>query len=406
MKSLLALPLAAAAACVFTSSARAAELGDPAAPLEIAEWVKGKPVTLADGKGTNIHVLEFWATWCPPCRTSIPHLTELQKKFKDKGVILIGITDEPLGKVKPFVEKMGDKMDYHVAIDKDGKTMKGYMEAYEVQGIPHAFIVDKEGRVVWQGHPMAGLDEAVAKVVSGTFDVEKEKRRAAANEKLQEFFTAAMEDEDPAKLERMAKELEALDKELGGLMDGRPFKADEAMKMVKFQKAFMAYIGGMQAGASDERLETLFKDIAANAPPDVKVDELKADLALQGAYVGFMQALEAGADEKKLAAAETKLDAAKGKNPQLLNEVAWTILDDPRIQKRNLELALRLAKTAVDASEAKDASILDTYARALFDTGKVDEAIAQQKKAVEVCTEDDLKTDLAATLKRYEAAKK
>ena len=81
------------AAVAFLSFARAADLGDPAAELKIAKWVKGEPVTIsADAK--NIYVVEFWATWCPPCRTSIPHLTEMQKRFKEKNVTIIGITDE------------------------------------------------------------------------------------------------------------------------------------------------------------------------------------------------------------------------------------------------------------------------------------------------------------------------
>jgi hypothetical protein len=223
---------------------------------------------------------------------------------------------------------------------------------------------------------------------------------------VEAFFTAAMEGADQEKLDKMAKELEALDKEVGGLMNGKPFKADEVMKMVKFQKAFMAYQEAAQSGADSEKLDKLFKDVAANAPADVKVDELKADLALQSGYAGFMQALEDGADPKKLAAAEEKLAAAKGKNPQLLNEVAWAILDDGRIKKRNLDLALQLSKAAVDASEAKDFAILDTYARALFETGKLADAISQQQKAVELCTEPDQKADLEATLKKYQAAKK
>jgi thiol-disulfide isomerase/thioredoxin len=406
MKKLLSLTLAAAAAALVTVPARAAELGDKAAPLEIAEWVKGKPVNLADGKGKTIYVVEFWATWCPPCRTSIPHLTEMQKKFKDQGVVFIGVSDEPVGKVKPFVEKMGEKMDYVVAVDKDSQTSKGYMEAFEIGGIPHAFIVDKESRVVWQGHPMIGLEEAVAKVVAGKLDVEKEKKKAAAQSKVEAFFTAAMEGADQEKLDKMAKELEALDKEVGGLMQGKPFKADEVMKMVNFQKAFIAYQKAAQDGADSEKLDELFKDVAANAPPDVKVDELKGDLAFQSAYQAFNSALEDGADAQKLAAAEKRLATAKSKNPQLLNEVAWAILDDSRIKQRNLELALQLAKTAVDASDAKEFAILDTYARALFETGKTADAIAQQQKAVTLCTESDQKADLEATLRKYQAAKK
>ena len=406
MKRTIVSCLAAFALALPFLPARAAELGDKAAALEIAEWVKGKPVVLADGKGKTIYVVEFWATWCPPCRASIPHLTELQKKFKDKGVVFVGVSDEEVGKVKPFVEKMGEKMDYVVAVDKDKQTSKGYMEAYEINGIPHAFVVDKEGLVVWQGHPMAGLEEAVAKVVAGTFDLAKEKKRANAQTKLQAFFEAAREDASQEKLDQMAKELEQIEAEVGGLMDGKPFKSAEVMKMVKFQKAFMSYQQASQEGADPEKLEKLLKEVTANAPADVKVDELKADLALQSAYVSFMKAIEDGADAKQIAAAEERVAAAKGRNPQLLNQIAWAMLDEPRIKKRNLELALKLAKTAIDNGGDKDSAIVDTYARALFDSGKVEEAIVQQQKAVELCTDEDQKSDLQATLKKYKAAKK
>lgn len=141
----------------------AAKVGDPAAPLAVKEWVKGKSVDVKDGK--NVYVVEFWATWCPPCRTSIPHLTEIQKKFKDKGVVVIGVSTEKLDTVKKFVEKQGDNMNYTVAIDDGGKTSKGYMTAYNQNGIPHAFIVGKDGNVVWHGHPMSGLDKAIEKIV-------------------------------------------------------------------------------------------------------------------------------------------------------------------------------------------------------------------------------------------------
>ena len=66
--------------------------GEPAAALAVAHWVKGEPVDVSSG----VHVVEFWATWCPPCLTSIPHLTELQEKFKDRGVNIIGVSDEEL----------------------------------------------------------------------------------------------------------------------------------------------------------------------------------------------------------------------------------------------------------------------------------------------------------------------
>ena len=71
-----------AGALALAGSLFAADLGDEAKPLQISKWVKGKKVNLAKGKGKKVYVVEFWATWCPPCRTTIPHLTELQKKYK------------------------------------------------------------------------------------------------------------------------------------------------------------------------------------------------------------------------------------------------------------------------------------------------------------------------------------
>src|SRR6187401_1988056 len=146
-------------ASIFTVSA-AGKLGQDAPPLKITSWIKGKPVDLAATKGKQVVVVEFWATWCGPCRTSIPHLTELQKKFKDQ-VVFIGLSDETEAKVKPFVEKMGNKMDYVVALDDQRKTSAGYMGAFGVNGIPHAFIVDKAGKLVWHGHPMDDMESVL-----------------------------------------------------------------------------------------------------------------------------------------------------------------------------------------------------------------------------------------------------
>ena len=137
-----------------TSSASSS--GGPAGKLAVAHWVKGDPVNISKG----VHVVEFWATWCPPCRTSIPHLTETQAKFKDRGVNIVGVTNEDLGTVEPFVKKMGKKMDYTVVIDDSRTLSNKYMKKYGVKGIPHAFVI-KDGEVVWHDHPMRDLDGAI-----------------------------------------------------------------------------------------------------------------------------------------------------------------------------------------------------------------------------------------------------
>lgn len=177
----------ATALALFTllSPAEAAKLGDKAAPLAIKDWVKGSAVNIHDGK--NIYVVEFWATWCGPCRTSIPHLTELQKKYKGHNVVFVGVSDEEKGDVAPFVKEMGAKMDYVVACDKDRATSEGYMKAYGQTGIPTAFIVGKDGKVLWFGHPMDNLEETLAEVVSGKFDLSAAVKRDEGRALIEDF---------------------------------------------------------------------------------------------------------------------------------------------------------------------------------------------------------------------------
>jgi thiol-disulfide isomerase/thioredoxin len=144
------------------------KVGDMAWPLKGITMVKGEPVDVTPG---HIYVIEFWATWCGPCKTSIPHLTEIQHKYKNK-VTVIGITKEPVDLARPFVETQGDAMDYRVAADFDGSVYYGYMAAFNRGGIPCAFIVNAQGEIAWVGHPMA-MDGVLEQVVAGTYSLEE-----------------------------------------------------------------------------------------------------------------------------------------------------------------------------------------------------------------------------------------
>lgn len=175
---------------------QATKIGDKAALLEGLTYIKGDPVTFKEGQ---FYVVEFWATWCPPCRTTIPHLTEVQKKFKDKGVTVLGISNEKdLEKIKAFVTEQGEKMDYTVAMDGERKVSSGYMDAYKQTGIPTAFIVDGKGNVAWVGHPMNKMDEVLEQVIAGTFDpdayAKAEAEKKAAMKELSELFQKYMAD--------------------------------------------------------------------------------------------------------------------------------------------------------------------------------------------------------------------
>jgi len=143
------------------------KIGDAAWPLEGLEFVKGGPVKIEPGK---VYIVEFWATWCPPCKVTIPHLTEVVHKYKDKKVVVVGISTEKIDLVKAFVAKQAENMDYNVAVDSARQVSKGYMGAFGVNTIPHAFIVDPQGKVAWYGHPMDDMERALDDVLAGTFD--------------------------------------------------------------------------------------------------------------------------------------------------------------------------------------------------------------------------------------------
>jgi len=147
------------------------EVGSTAPGLNVDEWVKGE-FNPADAE---VYVVEFWATWCPPCRKSIPHLTELQEEYKLDGLTIVGIsTDGEPEKVAPFVTRQGRKMNYVVGIDNRRRTQRAWMNAAGIKGIPAAFIVDTEGIIQFIGNPNdEEFEDTLAKVMTGRFDKKK-----------------------------------------------------------------------------------------------------------------------------------------------------------------------------------------------------------------------------------------
>jgi len=93
----------------------------------------GKPVTISQLEG--VVILDFWATWCPPCKVEIPYLQQLYDEYADKGLHIVGVSTESVAVQQKFIDQMrkqGIKMSYTFLVDPDGKVSK----QYGIQGIP------------------------------------------------------------------------------------------------------------------------------------------------------------------------------------------------------------------------------------------------------------------------------
>jgi peroxiredoxin len=109
--------------------------------------LQGRTWALSELKG-KVVLVNFWATWCPPCRKEMPDLNTLYQRFKDRGFVILAISDEEVDKVKPFIAERN--ISYPVMVDPGRKVN----EMFQVQGIPKSFVYDRDGKLVAQSIDM------------------------------------------------------------------------------------------------------------------------------------------------------------------------------------------------------------------------------------------------------------
>ena len=123
-----------------SSQGSAIEIGASAPDFSLAD-TNGNTVSLSAFNG-KVVILDFFASWCPPCRQEIPDFIELEKAYGDKGFAMIGVALVSAGEAKEFAGKMG--INYPVLVD-DGKVSEIYGP---IRSIPTTFIIDKNGKIV------------------------------------------------------------------------------------------------------------------------------------------------------------------------------------------------------------------------------------------------------------------
>ena len=134
-------------------------VGTRAPDITIRKWVTSNPPDL-NKMSNRIYVVEFWATWCPPCVKGIPHLIELSNKYKRSGVEFISLSqDRSESELRRFVEQK--RIPYHVAMDY------GSTDTFRIQCYPTAVVVDHRGVIVWRGMPSSlDFEKAIKKAVA------------------------------------------------------------------------------------------------------------------------------------------------------------------------------------------------------------------------------------------------
>lgn len=128
----------------FTNTGSGPDIGlqGKKAPDFEATTLDGRKLRLSDLKG-KVVLLNFWATWCPPCREEMPIFIRVYKKYKNKGFEIVAVsTDSGQGVVRKFIKEF--RIPFPVVLDAKGELTR----MYRVQGLPTSFLIDREGKIV------------------------------------------------------------------------------------------------------------------------------------------------------------------------------------------------------------------------------------------------------------------
>ncbi|WP_225673074.1 TlpA disulfide reductase family protein [Bradyrhizobium hereditatis] len=169
-------------------SNRVVGLESPAPPIKVENWLRGQPLTsFQPGK---VYIVEFWATWCAPCVAALSHLVQLQEKYKDSGVEIVGLAarerartaDDARSKLDAWLTEKLPNLNYRIGFDYTGEMNKLWMDPSFSVGTPTSFVVDRDGHIAFIGSSMQ-LDDVLPKILSGSWRTSDE-AKAADTERL------------------------------------------------------------------------------------------------------------------------------------------------------------------------------------------------------------------------------
>lgn len=325
-------------------------IGSTAPALDVEYWIhkdQGKFPPVTKFEAGKVYVVEFWATWCGPCVASMPHLAELQAKLADKGVRLISISDEDLETVEEFLDREvrqapgaepNAKVEtyrqltsaYSLTTDPDRSSSRDYMEAAGQNGIPTAFIVGKDAKIEWIGHPME-MEGPLEAVLEDKWDREafaaELKAQQEAEKTMQEIAALLRKQDFEAAIQKIDAALAAMPDDL-------------SLGMLKLE----VLVASDQGDAAAEQLQKIFQSV--------------------------------------------------GETPEVVNAIAWNVYEmasQGRIEKGTLiDYSLAAATKALEKTAGEEkASMLDTLAHLQIINDKLDKAIELETAAAALSGDRD-----------------
>lgn len=338
-------------------------IGSEAPQLDIEHWIQdgdGQFAKVSEFEPGKVYVVEFWATWCGPCISSMPHIAALQEEYADRGVQVVSITREDPETVEAFLDREVRGADeetdpkptyrdltsvYCLTADPDNSTSNDYMRAAKQNGIPCAFLVGKDGKIEWIGHPMS-MDEPLEKVVNDQWNRDQFAEKFAAEQAVDELrskISARMRSGD-------AEEAVSLIDE--AMSDPAMQSQQSMLRLLKFQ---------ILVSQNDKHEQA--REVA-------------------------MQMLE-----------DESMDA------MAVNSITWRLYQYSRAGRFNdeqvLQAALDLANETVDDAGSQEPYLRDTIAHLEYALGNLEQALAAQQAAV-ASADDSLKPRLEPFLKQLQ----
>ena len=327
------------ALCIIVSTGVGAQdavvplfVGDPAPPIPEVKWVRGEPIS--SWTPGHVYLVDFWATWCPPCVKGLRHLQTLHEQLAGQNVHMVALAIWPTPTSQPPEEllKRFPELSYSIAIDSDNAVADTFMPPTRSTGLPNTILIDRRGRLVWVGAPGDGLEDALEAVVEGEYDIATAREADLVRHRAETFIG----------------------------------EASRAERIGEFRAA----------------IELIEQAIA------VDPDRFSAYRGWQ--YEIALLRLEDGDAARKIA--DEVLASTQGRDPYVLYVLATRIVtnyDDTPPHLRDLDLALRCATGAVENRDPPDYDSVSLLAQVYALRGRFDLSAETQQRAVELASDQE-----------------